>query len=1750
MADRYWVGGTGTWNNTSTTNWSTTSGGASGASAPTSVDDVYLDSNSGVGNITTVSGAVCRSFYCANATTGNYSGTLTIGTAAFQSAFNSQGHFILSPSMTLTMANLVYFSICQGTGTWDVNFAGKSYGTTSIFTLGGGGPSSIVNLLSDITHDPARTGVEFYLAGTLITNNYNIQIKADNGNAIARFNMSSNSRLGSSVFSVQANNVQVFNTSSEVWQTSTILINKFAAPTSNTSIVIGSGSSARIGKLRSLTPTSITGNITVGDYTVVGPATVTASQQTVSFIGNATGYPIIENLSTESTAANRRIFITSGGHGLGQPVRINATTNLSDVDFRDLYVIGTNAPISGTRIGNRGNNTGITFTPAKNVYPVFNGTSAVNWHADIWSDLPGGTASLNNFPLAQDTVVIQNNSLTSISLNATASGNYMGTMDMSARTTALTLTFTNAYTCYGNWTNGSGISFSGSSALTFSGGSTQTITSAGKRFPGGVTIDTYGGTVQLADFFRFDFNSLITVTTGNFITNNNSIDGGGLSSPGTNVRSISLGSSVISLLSTVFSLPNSLTNPNLTFSAGTSQITMSNSTTIGFSGGGYTFNSVSFTNAPLTPHQISGANTFNSLSFAAPNADRVGGVAFSDNQIIGTLTCVGSSPRRRVFLSSNTMSTQRTLTVNSISSTDCDFRDINLAGAAAGASLTRAGDCGNNAGITFPAAKTVYWNLAGSQNLSSTGWAPASGGTPDINNFPLAQDTAVFDNAGAAGTVSIDASFNIGTLDMSARTTAMTVQRTNTTLNIYGDLKNGTGVTWSGSLGAFAFSKIGTQTITSNGTPFAGGTFLMFRPGSYVQLSDAFTFNGRISFGSGTFDAVTYNVTIAGVSASTTPLALKLKLGTATWTLTGTTDTFFIQGTVVIEGSATLVLSNNTTTSRNFGGNVGVYIQKLIIGGTTSTSTTTINGSNTFGELASTKTVAHTIAFGSNTNTIGKWSVTGTAGNVVTITGTSTTNVIAGPAVTGVDYLAMGSWGVSTTSPGEFYAGANSTGTASAPVFRTTAPAPRTLYWVGGTGNWSSTTKWSVDSGGASGQAIPTSLDNVVFNSASNATAYTATIDAGVGAMARCAALTMNGPASGNITFAGSSSAPIAIHGNATFAATGITHSYLGRLNLVGSEGGSYTLNYNGASVNVDDISFLGFGSWTLGGAVTIGTGKNFTLERGSLNTAGYTVTAARMLVNGTTRRSLTLGASNIINSTIGFTVTSGVNFTFDAGTSTITGTNASNAGITSPGLAFWNVNFTNTSSNQIAITGANTFNTLSIAGQTSPAIGINPVTFNANQTIGTLSITSGTNSGYRTWLLSDIIGTQRTLTVNSASIGDCDFRDIAITGTAAPLTGTRFGDCRGNSGITFPAAKTVYYMGIAGGSWVSNGNGSWALTSGGSTDATAYPLPQDTAVFTTNPPSGSSANIGGFFNIGTIDMSARTSNTMTLASGGNSFTVYGNWINGTGTTLSGSGNITFAGRGSQTIRSAGKTFTHRTTINTPGGSVTLQDAFTASQGAGYAFTAGTFDAASYNVTFNSGQVNTSGTDVRTIAFGSGTWTIGAGGSAFSAITSTNLTVTGTGTINLISASNQSFNGGNKSYSGITLNQGGAGALTISGNNTFKSITNSYSATGATSIILGGTTQTLTSPWTATGTVGKILTVSGSSPTSPGTLIFAGTGIAADVDYLIINNVRAYDLVDEWYAGTNSINAGSLGWIFSSSSPIVSESRGNFLMLL
>jgi hypothetical protein len=1710
MADRYWVGGTANWDGTAGTKWATTSGGGGGASVPTSADDVFF-TNLSTGTCTISSGNTgAKSINCTGFT----------GTLAGSTNITVSGSVTLVAGMGFTYANTF---IINGTGT--ITTAGKTIGGLSINGAG------ITVTLGDAVTISATLGV---VNGTFDTANYNVTAltlssSGSSGRTISLGSSTVTLSTGANAVDFTTNTNLTFNAG-----TSTIVCTATGCSLAGGNLSQNGVTFYNVSFTSTATGTySILGINTFNNLTVTAPSSAGVRQ--VTFDSRQT---INGTLSTTGTAGNRRVWFRGVTYGIAQTLTINATPSLTDADFRDIYVIGTAAPISGTRVGDLRGCRGITFDTPKTVY--WNLAAGGNWSANAWAASSGGAASTDNFPLAQDTATIENTGLiTSAAVTMDSAITYTGAVSMSTRTNAMTLSLSTGYTIYGNWTNGSGTTLSGAQTLTFSGRNTQTITSAGKTFSGGIAVDSYGGTVELAANNLNIGTNTLTITNGTFDTKNLNVTAGSLISSSSNVRSITLGSSTLTLSSAADAI-NFTTPTNLTFSAGTSTISLTGeSTGTIFNGGGNTFNTVTLTgtNSAITA-AIAGANTFTNLTFTAPAAASVISLRFSANQTItGTLTVAGTTAVRRIFVRSDTLGTTRTLTVGTLSADNCDFRDITIAGAAAGSSPTRAGNCGGNSGITFPAAKTVYWNLAGTQNWSATAWAPSSGGTPDINQFPLAQDTAVFDNTGSAGTVTVQAAWNIGTLNMSARTSACTIDWSNGGPFIHGNVLLGSGVT-PGTIGISTFAGRGTQTITSAGNTWSGAITVDCVTGT-VQLADALTLIAarNLTLTSGTFDAVSYNLTVGFFDTSGSTLRT-LKMGSGTWTLVGTGAVWFTTTTTNLnfyKGTANIVLSDTSASARTFAGG-GLSYNKLTIGGTTGTSTLSITGNNQFTELASTKTVAHTISLSGTTQTFGKWTVTGTVGNVVTLTGTGTSHVLVGAATSGIDYLAMGSIGFNSTfSAGEFYAGANSTGTAGAPVYRTAPPAARTLYWVGGTGNWNDTARWSTSSGGGGGAALPTSLDNVIFDSASNATAYTSTVNA----TSRCNALTIAGPASGNVTLAGSS--VLICHGNVTFPATGLTRTFTGGLILSGSTTGK-TITTNGVTLG-GYVQIYGMDSeWTLGFALNNGANA-FYVDYGVFKLSTYNLTTSTIFSDGASSRTIDFGSGTVSLSGstslqffngLGSTETAAANLTVVAGTAQINCT-ATNTTFSGNGKTFYNVTFTGTGTGTATINGANTFNNLSTASVSSS--NFRQLVLAASQTVnGTLTLPAGVNLSSmrgRTFLRSDTLGTTRTLTCAAVSMADADFRDITIAGAAAPASGARVGDCKGNSGITFAAAKTVYWNLAGGGNWTSN---AWAFSSGGTPDNVYFPLAQDTCIFeATGLNSGATITINLALNIGTINMSARTTNTMTLATSTNTPTIYGNWINGTGTTLTGTGAMTFAGRGSQTITSAGKTFTQPFTINTPNGSVTLQDAFVSSAADSFTLTSGTFDANSYNFSLTStiAPFVASGSSVRTLAIGSGTWTIACqGSSAFSAGTSTNLTVTGTGTISLTSASAKTFAGGSVSYTNITLDQGGAGTLTITGNNTFANITNTYKATGATTINFGTTTQRVSS-FTAAGEAGRVLTLTGSSASSPATLVLT-SGTVTTPDYLTITGIRAYALTTTWYAGANSTNNGSLGWLFES----------------
>jgi hypothetical protein len=258
----------------------------------------------------------------------------------------------------------------------------------------------------------------------------------------------------------------------------------------------------------------------------------------------------------------------------------------------------------------------------------------------------------------------------------------------------------------------------------------------------------------------------------------------------------------------------------------------------------------------------------------------------------------------------------------------------------------------------------------------------------------------------------------------------------NNTRTIYGNLTYKSGMTSSAGASATTFAATsGTQTITSAALNL-DFPITINAPGATVQLVDALTMGATrtLTLTAGTFNAFNQNVTVGLFSSSNSNIRT-LTMGSGTWTLIGSGT---VWNTTAITGFTftacpNIVLSNTSTSARLFSGG-GLAFNKLTIGGATGTSTLSLNATGSFTEIASTKTVAHTIQFGTAFS-VANWTVTGTAGNVVTIqsssAGTQVSITYIGSGTISMDYMSIRdinfSYTLGASNPYLVYAGANST---------------------------------------------------------------------------------------------------------------------------------------------------------------------------------------------------------------------------------------------------------------------------------------------------------------------------------------------------------------------------------------------------------------------------------------------------------------------------------------------------------------------------------------------------------------------------------------------------------------------------------------------------------------------------------------------------------------------------------------------------
>lgn len=426
-----------------------------------------------------------------------------------------------------------------------------------------------------------------------------------------------------------------------------------------------------------------------------------------------------------------------------------------------------------------------------------------------------------------------------------------------------------------------------------------------------------------------------------------------------------------------------------------------------------------------------------------------------------------------------------------------------------------------------------------------------------------------------------------------------------------------------------------------------------------------------------------------------------------------------------------------------------------------------------------------------------------------------------------------------------------------------------TYYWVGGTGTWdaTTTTNWSTSSGGAGGAGVPTAADDVIFNSASNATGYTLTVGP---TPTTCKNCTMAAPASGILTWAGVG--VWTILGSLSITGTNITKTYSGNINFTSTVAGN-TIDQGGLSFS-SNVFIFGLVNGTTASAVwTLAsnfTSAGFTLNGGTFTTNNFNMAVTSWVSTGTATRAFNLGSSTI-NATSNVFSMASTGMTFNAGTSTINLNQSGSVSFTGAGLTYYNVAYTSAIGNgPLSITGANTFNNLTFANRSSAGVFQcvlpNGVTTTINGTLTCAVYTSG-NENKRTFIYSDNPGVAATLSVATlGTLTNVDFRSITAAGasSATPWSGTSIGDYIGNTNITFTTPKTVYWVSSASANWNAAVWGTSSGTTGGS--ISNIPLAQDTVIFdNAGLVSGGTITIQDSFSLGRPNFTSRT-NPITIS--------------------------------------------------------------------------------------------------------------------------------------------------------------------------------------------------------------------------------------------------------------------------------------------
>jgi hypothetical protein len=409
---------------------------------------------------------------------------------------NIFGNLTLSTGMTVIPNTTQGFIFAATSGTQQITSNGKTidYGVTL------NGVGGTVSLQDALTLGSTRTLT--LTNGTLTTNGYAVtagSLSSNNANVRAL-------NLGASTVTITATGT-VWNITDSTNMTLNAGTSSITTTGSAATMTFNGGGLTYYNVTFGATyyNTAVSGTNTFNNLTLASPAA--AGRRSLSFSANQT---INGTLTVVGSAANSRPRL-QGATG-GSTVTA-AAVSLTDADFGNIIAAGASAPWSGTRLGDLSKNTNITFATPKTVY--WNQPAGGNWSDVAWALTSGGSVGANNFPLPQDTTILDN---TGVGASSTIVMDYGWAFQLS--TVSLTNALTISWNCFANLTANSMGDFTLSSAITItyttgalgfnSLGSLATVTTAGVSIPiASINFASLSNTLRLADNF--------TSTGANFV---------------------------------------------------------------------------------------------------------------------------------------------------------------------------------------------------------------------------------------------------------------------------------------------------------------------------------------------------------------------------------------------------------------------------------------------------------------------------------------------------------------------------------------------------------------------------------------------------------------------------------------------------------------------------------------------------------------------------------------------------------------------------------------------------------------------------------------------------------------------------------------------------------------------------------------------------------------------------------------------------------------------------------------------------------------------------------------------------------------------------------------------------------------------------------------------------------------------------------------------------------------------------------